>query len=140
MNRERQLELLHRTLAQEEEHLLLIELQKSKYLFETDIPLNLIEAEERKRNRIADLKRRIAELEDLPPEPVRPTPVASGVWPCPGDTTRARYVGSVSSKKYHRSSCRYAGPDILFSGNRLCFKSRKAAQEFGRVPCGVCRP
>ncbi len=58
-----EIESLRRQLAEEEENLLLIEEQKSKFVLETDVPLHLIKEEREKRNKIAALRTRLAELE-----------------------------------------------------------------------------
>ncbi len=49
-----------------------------------------------------------------------------------------KFVGSITSKKYHRLDCRYAlkiKPD-----NRVYFQSREEAERQGYLPCKVCSP
>lgn len=80
MDRKAVIESLRRRLAEEEENLLLIEEQRSKYVLETDVPLGLTKQERAKRKVIADLQVRLAELEAAPPEPddVPPVPAGAG--------------------------------------------------------------
>jgi hypothetical protein len=71
-----------------------------------------------------------------PPEaPGRP---ASGVWRCPDDRRDARYVGSITSRKYHRPACGWVRR--IARENRLCFADREAARASGYRPCRICEP
>ena len=64
--------------------------------------------------------------------------VASGVWRCPAGAQGARYVGSITSRKYHCPECGWARR--IAPENRLCFADRAAARAFGYLPCGICEP
>ncbi len=57
---------------------------------------------------------------------------------CPASETDAAYLGSETSDKFHRLTCRYA--QTIAAENRLCFASREAAINHGYVPCGICKP
>ena len=49
-----------------------------------------------------------------------------------------KFVGSSSSKKYHRPDCRYA--QKIKPENRIYFSSEEEAQSQGYLPCKVCIP
>ena len=77
--------------------------------------------------------------------PVRRSPartlrdgMASGVWKCPAGVQGARFVGSLTSRKYHSPECGWARR--IAAENRLCFDSPQAACAFGYSPCGICEP
>lgn len=53
---------------------------------------------------------------------------------CPQDT---EYVGSKNSEKYHTCGCRWAGR--IKPENIVCFKSKKEAEDSGRIPCNTCK-
>jgi hypothetical protein len=57
---------------------------------------------------------------------------------CPVSEKDATYLGSETSDKFHRLTCRYA--QTIAAENRLCFASREAAINQGYVPCGICKP
>jgi hypothetical protein len=61
-------------------------------------------------------------------------------WSCPTDAENlaVAYLGSESSDKFHRLSCRYA--QSMSAENRRCFASREAAVSYGYIPCGLCKP
>jgi hypothetical protein len=103
-----------------------------------------------KRDRLPELVETARELrsdvdwEDLAPAtaPARVAhsagTVASGVWRCPAGAQGARYVGSITSRKYHVPECGWARR--IAPENRLCFADRGAARAFGYLPCGICEP
>jgi hypothetical protein len=64
--RESEIASLRRQLTNKKEHQLLIQERKSEYPLTTDIPLNLISEEQKAKEDIEELKRRIEELEQLP--------------------------------------------------------------------------
>ena len=64
--------------------------------------------------------------------------LASGVWKCPAGVQSARFVGSLTSRKYHSPECGWARR--IAPENRLCFDSHQAARAFGYSPCGICEP
>jgi hypothetical protein len=64
--------------------------------------------------------------------------LAAGVWKCPDGYGGARFVGSITSRKYHSPECGWARR--IAPENRLCFASPEAAQAFGYRPCGICEP
>jgi hypothetical protein len=49
-----------------------------------------------------------------------------------------RYVGSITSNKYHRPDCRYAVK--ISPENRIWFADALDAQSKGYIPCKVCNP
>ncbi|OPY50627.1 MAG: hypothetical protein A4E49_02657 [Methanosaeta sp. PtaU1.Bin112] len=49
-----------------------------------------------------------------------------------------KFVGSITSKKYHRPDCRYALK--IKADNRIYFLSGEDAEEQGYLPCKVCSP
>ena len=49
-----------------------------------------------------------------------------------------QYVGSVNSDKYHYPSCRWAKK--ILPENRVWFRDKGHAAEYGYVPCKVCKP
>lgn len=73
-----EIESLRRQLAEEGQNLLLIEEQKSKYVLGTSVPLDLIKQERAKREKIAGLRARLAELGGAPPEPGERPAVPTG--------------------------------------------------------------
>ena len=64
--------------------------------------------------------------------------LASGVWKCPAGVHGARFVGSLTSRKYHSPACGWARR--IAAENRLCFDSFQSARAFGYQPCGICDP
>lgn len=64
--------------------------------------------------------------------------LASGVWKCPDGVRGARFVGSLTSRKYHSPECGWARR--IAPENRLCFESQEAAHDFGYQPCAICEP
>ncbi len=63
---------------------------------------------------------------------------APHVWRCPTSEEGAVYLGSDTSDKFHRLTCRYG--QTIAAENRLCFASRETAINQGYFPCGVCKP
>lgn len=53
-------------------------------------------------------------------------------------TADAKFVGSSTSKKYHRPDCRYA--QKIKPENRIYFSSEEEAQSQGYLPCKICIP
>lgn len=51
---------------------------------------------------------------------------------------KAEFVGSVTSKKYHRVDCRYALK--IKPENCIYFQSIEEAEEQGYLPCKICSP
>jgi methylphosphotriester-DNA--protein-cysteine methyltransferase len=49
-----------------------------------------------------------------------------------------RYIGSRSSDKYHKPSCRWA--ESINSTNRVYFKNPEEAEHKGYEPCKTCKP
>ena len=49
-----------------------------------------------------------------------------------------RYVGSITSDKYHRESCVYV--DKIYGPYRVYYYSRAEAEAAGREPCALCLP
>lgn len=64
--------------------------------------------------------------------------LASGVWKCPDGVRGARFVGSLTSRKYHSPECGWARR--IAPENRLCFDSQESARDFGYLPCAICEP
>lgn len=73
-----------------------------------------------------------------------PSSQAPAADPAPISTTQTvqrtsgKYVASVNSGKFHRTSCRHAG-DIL-KENRIYYATAKEAEADGKTPCSICRP
>jgi len=63
----------------------------------------------------------------------KPMPVSSSM-----DTSKATLVGSSTSKKYHRWSCRYVAK--IKPENRINFTSPEDAKRQGYLPCKSCNP
>lgn len=63
----------------------------------------------------------------------KPMPVSSSM-----DTSKAMLVGSSTSKKYHRWSCRYVAK--IKPENRINFTSPEDAKRQGYLPCKSCNP
>lgn len=53
-------------------------------------------------------------------------------------TVEYKYVGNISSKKYHKLSCKTAKK--IKPKNRKYFKTKEEAEKLGYVPCKVCKP
>ncbi|MEI8002881.1 MAG: Ada metal-binding domain-containing protein [Methanothrix sp.] len=53
-------------------------------------------------------------------------------------SAKARFMGSITSKKYHRLDCRYALK--IKPENRIYFQSREDAKGQGYLPCKSCNP
>lgn len=51
---------------------------------------------------------------------------------------KAMFMGSITSKKYHRLDCRYALK--IKPENRIYFQSLDDAKEQGYLPCKSCNP
>jgi hypothetical protein len=51
---------------------------------------------------------------------------------------KAKFMGSITSKKYHRLDCRYALK--IKSENCIYFQSIEAAKGQGYLPCKICNP
>jgi hypothetical protein len=77
------------------------------------------------------------QLEEMNTSEVNPEP---RTWSCPtnAESLTVAYLGSESSDKFHRLSCRYA--QSMRAENRRCFASREAAVSDGYIPCGLCKP
>lgn len=58
--------------------------------------------------------------------------------PAPASQPAKKYVGSVNSDKYHRSSCEWARK--IKPNNEIWFSSAEDAHSQGYVACKVCRP
>jgi len=69
-----------------------------------------------------------------------PEYLANGVWKCPTETESANveYVGTNGSTRFHKCACQHARQ--ISPERRICFESREAAIDYGREPCGMCRP
>ena len=63
----------------------------------------------------------------------KPMPVSSSM-----DASKATLVGSSTSKKYHRSDCRYVAK--IKPENRINFTSPEDAKRQGYLPCKSCNP
>ena len=68
---------------------------------------------------------------------VGPKLLAVGVWEC-SKSVNADYLGAKESTKFHRCVCQHARQ--ISPENSICFESREAAIDYGREPCGMCRP
>jgi hypothetical protein len=51
---------------------------------------------------------------------------------------KAMFMGSITSKKYHRLDCRYALK--IKPENRIYFQSAEDAKGQGNLPCKICNP
>lgn len=49
-----------------------------------------------------------------------------------------QYVGSINSDKYHYPSCRWAKK--IKPKNRVWFRDKEHAAEYGYMACKVCKP
>jgi hypothetical protein len=73
------------------------------------------------------------------PKPAAEKPVAQKSAPADEEATApARFVGSVTSNKYHYPNCKWA--QTIKAEKLLGFKSVKEAQEEGYIPCPTCKP
>lgn len=54
------------------------------------------------------------------------------------EETNAKFMGSITSKKYHRPDCRYALK--IKPENRIYFLNREDAKGQGYLPCKICNP
>lgn len=61
--------------------------------------------------------------------------LAGLITPAIADIT---YVGSITSKRYHLTSCGYI--KRIESKNRIIFKSKQETEKRGYIPCKVCKP
>jgi hypothetical protein len=85
----------------------------------------------------------IAEVPD--PKPAEPTaqisdpqPVATPTVPKPAETTSpGKYVGSITSNKYHYPSCKWAAQ--IKPHNLRNFSTTEEARKRGYIPCPTCR-
>jgi hypothetical protein len=71
-------------------------------------------------------------------EEEEPDAAADSLQASSSQEAEGKFVGSITSKKYHRLDCRYAlkiKPD-----NRVYFKSREDAEGQSYLPCKVCSP
>lgn len=51
---------------------------------------------------------------------------------------KGKFMGSITSKKYHRPDCRYALK--IKPENRIYFQNMEEAKEQGYLPCKICNP
>ena len=86
----------------------------------------------------------IAEVHDPEPaEPIAkvsdPQPAATPTVPKPAETTSpGKYVGSMTSNKYHYPGCKWAAQ--IRPHNLLNFSTTEEARKRGYIPCPTCRP
>jgi hypothetical protein len=86
----------------------------------------------------------IAEVHDPKPvEPIAevsdPQPVATPIAPKPAEATSpVKYVGSITSNKYHYPGCKWAAQ--IRPHNLLNFSTTEEARKRGYIPCPTCRP
>jgi tetrahydromethanopterin S-methyltransferase subunit G len=78
-----------------------------------------------------------------PAEPIAkvgdPQPVATLTVPKPAETTSpGKYVGSITSNKYHYPGCKWAAQ--IMPHNLLNFSTTGEARKRGYIPCPTCRP
>ena len=86
----------------------------------------------------------IAEVPD--PKPAEPTalvsdpqPAATPTVPKPAETTSpGKYVGSMTSNKYHYPGCKWAAQ--IRPQNLLNFSTTEESRKRGYTPCPTCRP
>ena len=86
----------------------------------------------------------VAEVPD--PKPAAPTaqasdpqPVAAPAVPKPAETASpGRYVGSITSNKYHYPGCKWAAQ--IMPHKLLNFSTTEEARKRGYIPCPTCRP
>jgi hypothetical protein len=86
----------------------------------------------------------IAEVPD--PKPAEPTaqvsdpqPVATPTVPKPAEAAApGKYVGSITSNKYHYPGCKWAAQ--IKPQNLLNFSTTGEARKRGYIPCPTCRP
>ena len=72
-------------------------------------------------------------------KPAAEPPIARESAPADdGATAPARFVGSVTSNKYHFPDCKWA--QTIQPEKLLGFKSVKEAREKGYIPCPTCKP
>jgi len=85
-----------------------------------------------------------AEVPDPKPvEPIAqvsdPRPVAAATVPNPAETTSpGKYVGSITSNKYHYPGCKWTAQ--IRPDNLLKFSTTEEARKRGYKPCPTCRP
>jgi len=78
-----------------------------------------------------------------PPKPIAavsdPQPVATPLVPKPAEATSpGKYVGSITSNKYHYPGCKWAAQ--IGPHNLLNFSTTEEARKRGYIPCPTCRP
>jgi hypothetical protein len=78
-----------------------------------------------------------------PAEPIAqvsdPQPVATPTVPIPAEATEpGKYVGSITSKKYHYPGCKWAAQ--IKPQNLLNFSPTEEARKRRYIPCPTCRP
>lgn len=64
--------------------------------------------------------------------------LAPGVWRYCGEEEEAPFAGSIRSDKVHRPDCWHARQILPI--NRVCFRDREAAVNYGYSPCSKCKP
>lgn len=69
------------------------------------------------------------------PEVVSSSPVAAS---SPEAEVKAKYVGSITSNKYHHPDCKWA--KTILPERLIGFKSVAEAKEKGYMPCPTCKP
>ena len=86
----------------------------------------------------------IAEVHDPKPvEPIAevsdPQPVATPIAPKPAEeTSPVKYVGSITSNKYHYPGCKWAAQ--IGPHNLLNFSTTEEARKRKYIPCPTCKP
>jgi hypothetical protein len=85
----------------------------------------------------------LAEVHDPKPvEPIAqsdPQPMATLAVPKPAETTHpGKYVGSITSNKYHYPGCKWAAQ--IRRDNLLNFSTTEEARKRRYIPCPTCRP
>ncbi len=64
--------------------------------------------------------------------------LAPGVWRYSGDERGVSFAGSIHSTKFHRLVCWHAHQ--ILPVNRVCFRDRRAAVDYGYQGCSKCKP
>jgi len=86
----------------------------------------------------------IAEVHDPKPAELTaqasdPQPVAAPAIPKPAETASpGKYVGSITSNKYHYPGCKWAAQ--IMPHKLLHFSTTEEARKRGYIPCPTCRP
>jgi hypothetical protein len=85
-----------------------------------------------------DEKASVQENEEVRPKEQSNPPKEAQVSSTLSKETKAKFMGSITSKKYHRLDCRYALK--IKPENRIYFQSSEDAKGQSYLPCKSCNP